>query len=211
MKLNSKNFEGYRMELKSKEISIVDINSLVLNPKNNNIHPEEQIERLAKLIQYNGFRNPVIVSKRSGFVVSGHGRIAAARKLDINQIPVMYQDFDNEAQEYAYLTSDNAIASWAKLDLSAINSEMLELGPDFDVDMFGIKDFIIEPMEGSLPSLNSGEPDCQQVTFVLSNEQKDLLDEALEKAKKEEDCSDELNQNANGNALAALLKRYVHG
>lgn len=135
------------MKIQSKEISLVDISRLVLNPKNNNIHPPEQIERLAKLIEFQGFRNPVIVSNRSGFVVSGHGRIEAVKKLGWSQVPVTYQDFESEAQEYAYLTSDNAIASWAELDLSAVNTEMLDFGPDFDIDMLGIKDFVIEPIE----------------------------------------------------------------
>lgn len=199
------------MELKAKEIQIVDIASLVLNPKNNNKHPKEQIERLAKLIEFQGFRNPVVVSNRTGFVVAGHGRIEAAKMAGLKEVPVMFQDFENEAQEYAYLTSDNAIASWANIDLSMVNTEMLDLGPDFNIDLLGIKDFVIEPCEVDLPDLSGNDPDCQQVTFVLSNEQKDLLDEAISKAKKEEDCSDEINQNSNGNALAALLKRYVYG
>ena len=135
------------MEIKSKSIQIVDIDSLVPNPKNNNHHPKEQIERLAKLIKYQGFRNPLVVSNRSGFVLCGHGRIEAAKLAGLKEVPVMYQDFDNEAQEYAYLTSDNAIASWAELDLSMVNTEMLDLGPDFDVDLLGIKDFAIEPIE----------------------------------------------------------------
>lgn len=135
------------MEIKSKSIQIVDIDSLVPNPKNNNKHPKEQIERLAKLIKYQGFRNPLVVSNRSGFVLCGHGRIEAAKLAGLKEVPVMYQDFENEAQEYAYLTSDNAIASWAELDLSAVNSEMLDLGPEFDVDLLGIKDFVIEPIE----------------------------------------------------------------
>jgi ParB-like chromosome segregation protein Spo0J len=104
------------VEIKSKEISIVDIDSLVLNPKNNNKHPKEQIDRLAKLIKYQGFRNPLIVSNRSGFVLAGHGRIEAAKLAGLKEVPVMFQDFENEAQEYAYLTSDNAIASWSVPD-----------------------------------------------------------------------------------------------
>jgi hypothetical protein len=135
------------MKIESKEIQLVDINRLVNNPKNNNKHPPEQIERLSKLIAAHGFRNPIVVSKRTGYVVAGHGRIAAAKGLGINLIPVMYQDFENEAQEYAYLTSDNAIASWAELDLSAVNTEMLDLGPDFDIELLGLKDFTIEPIE----------------------------------------------------------------
>jgi hypothetical protein len=135
------------MQIQAKEIQLADIDSLVLNPKNNNKHPKEQIERLAKLIQYQGFRNPVVVSNRTGFVIAGHGRIEAAKLAGLKEVPVMYQDFENEAQEYAYLTSDNAIAAWAELDLSAVNTEMLDLGPDFDIDLLGIKDFVIEPVE----------------------------------------------------------------
>lgn len=145
------------MDIKSKEIQIVDIDSLIPNPKNNNKHSKEQIERLAKLIKYQGFRNPLVVSNRSGFVLCGHGRIEAAKLAGLKQVPVMFQDFENEAQEYAYLTSDNAIASWAELDLSAVNTEMLDLGPEFDVDLLGIKDFVIEPIEKFEPQSDEDE------------------------------------------------------
>ncbi|MEB3218966.1 MAG: DNA methyltransferase [Nostocales cyanobacterium 94392] len=145
------------MELKAKEIQIVDIGALVLNPKNNNKHPKEQIERLAKLIEFQGFRNPVVVSNRTGFVVAGHGRIEAAKMAGLKEVPVMFQDFENEAQEYAYLTSDNAIASWANIDLSMVNTEMLDLGPDFDIDLLGIKDFVIEPIEKFDPLTDEDE------------------------------------------------------
>ena len=145
------------MEIKAKDIQITPISKLVLNPKNNNKHPKEQIERLVKLIDFQGFRNPVIVSNRTGFVVAGHGRIEAAKKLGLNEVPVIYQDFDNEAQEYAYMTSDNAIASWAELDLGMVNSEMLDLGPEFDIDLLGIKDFVIEPIEKFEPQADEDE------------------------------------------------------
>jgi DNA modification methylase len=152
--------------IQAKEIQLVDIDSLVLNPKNNNKHPKEQIERLAKLIQYQGFRNPVVVSKRTGFVLAGHGRIEAAKIAGLKEVPAMFQDFDNEAQEYAYLTSDNAIAAWAELDLSAVNTEMLDLGPDFDIDLLGIKDFVIEPIEKFEPQ--SDEDDVPDVVHPIT-------------------------------------------
>lgn len=132
------------MEIKSKDIKIVSIDSLIPNPKNNNKHPKEQIDRLSKLIKYQGFRNPLVVSTRSGFVLCGHGRIEAAKLAGLKEVPVMFQDFDSEAQEYAYLTSDNSIGSWSEIDLSMVNAEMLDLGPDFDIDMLAIKDFKIE-------------------------------------------------------------------
>lgn len=202
--------EGYSMKINCSYDELVELHKIIPNPKNPNKHPEKQIERLAKIIDYQGQRHPVIVSKRSGFVVVGHGRLEAIKKLGWEKCAVNFQDFKDEAEEYAFIVSDNAIAEWAELDLSAINTEMLDLGPDFDVDLLGLENFTIEPADAELPDLNVNDPDCQQITFILSNEQKDILDEAIGKAKKEEDCSDEINQNSNGNALAAILKRYVY-
>jgi len=135
------------MENKAKEIKMVDIDLLVENPENNNTHPKEQIERLAKIIKSTGFRNPLIVSNRSGFVLCGHGRIEAARLAGMNELPVIYQDFKDEAEEYAHLTADNEVARWAATDLSLVNAKMLDFGPEFDIDLLGIKDFVIEPVE----------------------------------------------------------------
>jgi DNA modification methylase len=87
------------------------------------------------------------VSNLSGLVVQGHGRIEAAKKLNMEFVPVIYQDFDDEVQEYSALVADNSIASWAELDLAMINAELPELGPDFDIDLLGLKDFELEPMD----------------------------------------------------------------
>lgn len=129
------------MDIQSKEIELVSISSVKANPKNNNKHSPEQIERLVKLMKFQGFRNPIVISRRSGFIVAGHGRVEAAKQLGMTKVPAMFQDFEDEAQEYAYLTSDNSIASWAELDLSAVTDELLSLGSDFDTDLLGIKDF----------------------------------------------------------------------
>lgn len=134
----------------SKEIQVVPIKEVKVNPKNRNKHHPDQIERLAKIIEYQGFRNPIIVSSRTGLVVAGHGRLQAAKKMKLKEVPVMVQDFDNEAQEYACMVSDNAIAAWSELDLSAINTDIGDLGPDFDVDLLGIKGFEIEVADREL-------------------------------------------------------------
>jgi hypothetical protein len=205
--------EESKMKIMATSVEMVDVNTLIPYAKNCNQHTPEQIDRLIQLIEYQGFRDPLIVQKGTNIIAAGHGRWEAAKKMGMNIVPVTYQEFTNEAQFYAFVVSHNAIAkdSWASLDLSAISTEMLDMGPDFNVDMLGIKDFVIDPMDGEFPDLSSAEPDCQQVTFILSNEQKDILDEALKKAKQEEECTDEINTNANGNALAALVKRYVYG
>lgn len=123
---------------------MVPIAQLRPHPKNRNKHPKDQIERLAKIIEYQGWRYPVKVSRQSGFVTSGHGRIEAAKLKGWDLVPVSYQDYESDEQEYADVQSDNAIASWAELDLSAINTDIVDLGPDFDIDMLGIKNFVLD-------------------------------------------------------------------
>lgn len=132
-------------------ITLCAISELKSNPLNPNKHESDQIERLAALIKYQGFRNPIVVSSRSGFIVAGHGRLEAAKKLGMESVPVMVQAFESEAQEYAYLVSDNAIAEWADLDFSAINDTVIDLGPDFELDLLGIKDFTVDVAEKDTP------------------------------------------------------------
>lgn len=59
--------------------AIVAIEKLIPNPKNPNTHPDAQIQALGRIIRQTGWRAPITVSKRSGFIVKGHGRLAAAK------------------------------------------------------------------------------------------------------------------------------------
>lgn len=118
---------------------LVNINKIVPNPKNANKHSAEQIERLAKIIDFQGQRSPIVVSKRSGFITKGHGRLMAMQKLGWENIAVDYQDYLSEAQEYADIIADNEIARWAELDMSKVVEDLkgLDLG---DIDLLGLKD-----------------------------------------------------------------------
>ncbi len=133
------------------------IKELKPHPKNPNKHSKEQIGRLAALIKYQGWRLPIIVSKQSGFIVSGHGRLEAAKLMGLKEVPVSLQDFTSDEQELAFLVSDNAIASWAELDLASINSFVPDLGPEFDIDLLGIEDFEIEPADKIEPQCDEDE------------------------------------------------------
>ena len=127
------------MEIKSKKIEMVETSKIVPNPKNANKHTTEQIQRLVKLIEYQGFRNPLIVSNRTGFLAVGHGRLEAAKIIGMEKVPVIYQDFENEAQEYAYLISDNEIARWAELDKELVIEELQKIELE-DIELLGCED-----------------------------------------------------------------------
>lgn len=123
---------------------MVKVGDLKPHPKNRNNHPDEQIQRLAQILEYQGFRYPIKVSKASGYITSGHGRLMAAKKLGMKEVPVNFQEYESEEQEYADIVADNSIASWSELDFSGINADIGDLGPDFDIDLLGIKNFEIE-------------------------------------------------------------------
>ena len=108
---------------------IVPVRSLKPNPKNPNTHPEDQLELLGRIIRQTGWRAPITVSTLTGYVVKGHGRLAAAKLEGMKEAPVDYQDYANESEEYADLIADNRIA-----ELSEINQRQLaDLFADIDL------------------------------------------------------------------------------
>lgn len=126
------------------DIQIVPVKDIKINPNNRNKHPSDQIQRLSEIIQYQGFRQPLVISNQTGLLVVGHGRLAAAKKIKLKTVPVIYQDF-TEDQETAYGISDNAIASWAALDFQGINEDIATFdGTTFSIDLLGIQNFTID-------------------------------------------------------------------
>jgi DNA modification methylase len=120
---------------------LADIATLVPNPRNPNTHPPKQIELLAKIIKNQGWRAPITVSTRSGFVVRGHGRLLAAQVLGVTQVPVDRQDYATEAEEWADLIADNRIAELAQIDEGLLVSLLSEFNAaDFDVNLTGFSD-----------------------------------------------------------------------
>lgn len=135
------------MKVRCKFDKMVSLDKLKPHPDNHNDHSPEQIERLAKILKYQGWRYPIKVSKQTGYITSGHGRLLAAKQLKLKSVPVNYQKYDSHQMEIADLIADNAIASWAELDLSAINNDLKDYDPDFDIELLGIEDFEIEPAD----------------------------------------------------------------
>lgn len=154
------------IEIKCSYKKLVPIQDLKPHPRNRNKHPKEQIDRLAKIVKYQGIRSPIKVSNLSGYITAGHGRLDVFKKLKLKEVPVDFQDYENEEQEYADIQADNAIASWAELDLSGINADVPELGPDFDIDLLGIKDFALEPAEKFAPGCDDDEVPEIKESFV---------------------------------------------
>ena len=108
----------------------VKIEDVKPNPKNPNMHPDEQIELLAAVIQKRGWRSPVTVSTRSGLVVRGHGRLMAAIHAGMTHVPVDFQHYDSEDAEMADLVADNKIAELAEMDERMLAEIFASIDPD---------------------------------------------------------------------------------
>lgn len=150
-----------------------DPRELLPHSKNRNKHPEDQIERLAQILDYQGWRYPIKISKRSGQITSGHGRVQAALLRNWRQIPVVYQDYLDEDQEKLDIISDNAIASWAELDLTQINADLADIGP-IDIDLMGIKDFHVEPADKKKKSKS-----CPQCGYTADGQETSKISYSL--------------------------------
>lgn len=115
----------------------VSPDKLKRHPKNAKVHPEEQIEALCRFIRVSGWRQVVTVSNRSGFVVAGNARALAAKSLGCDA-PVVYQDFESEADEIAYLLADNRLAEMATTDDELLQSNLDFLdGAGFELGVIG--------------------------------------------------------------------------
>lgn len=129
---------GEKIKIHCSHTELRDPTSLVDHPRNYNTHPSEQIRLLAKIIQHQGWRNPITVSKRSGFVVKGHGRLAAAMLLKTEKVPVDVQDYKDEASEVADMIADNRIAELAEADTDALKGLLIDdVFDNFDLDLTG--------------------------------------------------------------------------
>jgi hypothetical protein len=137
---------------------LVSISELKPHPHNPNTHSPEQIERLSKILNFQGWRFPIKVSKLSGFITSGHGRLDAAKLLGETHVPVSFQEYENQDQEKADLVSDNSIAAWSELDFSSINSMLADFDPSFEIDLLGIKNFTVDAVDKIIDDFEEPAP-----------------------------------------------------
>lgn len=152
---------------------LLELNKLKPHPQNPNTHNEKQIALLAKIIAYQGWRNPIVVSKQSGFIVAGHGRLLAAKKLGLTEAPVDLQEFKSKPDELAHLVADNQIAELSEINRTTLADIIGELDTgDFDLDLTGFELADVEEIMTAAPPLEdeattSAEKQCPKCGHVL--------------------------------------------
>lgn len=122
-----------------KHVEQVDIDKLIPYVNNAKIHSETQITKIASSIREFGFVNPVLIDKDFN-IIAGHGRVMAAKKLDMTQVPCLYVEGLTEAQRKAYILADNRLGELAEWDMELVTSELEMLQElDFDIDLTGFE------------------------------------------------------------------------
>lgn len=118
---------------------IVDVSSLKPNPRNPNQHPDIQVQLLSEILIYQGWRVPITVSNRSGLIVKGHCRLLAAEYLELKQVPVDYQDYDDDIKELSDLLADNQLPELAHMNTDKLKEIILKLDAELaDISVLGM-------------------------------------------------------------------------
>lgn len=107
-----------------------DPKKLIPNPLNPNTHPEVQIKILIGIFETLGWRLPITVSDRSGMIVRGHGRLIAALRMGLDEVPVDVQHYESDSQEMSDLLADNQIPELAVIDNEKMKSIIEKIDQD---------------------------------------------------------------------------------
>ena len=118
------------------QIKEVAVDKLIPYAKNSRTHSEKQIAEIAASIKEFGFRQPILVDGLG--IIAGHGRLLAARKLNLKQVPTIDCSDLTAAQKKAYIIADNKLAMNAGWDSELLALEMEELlKGNFNLELLG--------------------------------------------------------------------------
>jgi len=119
------------------KIEILPAADLVPYARNSRTHDDAQVAQIAASIKEFGFTNPILIDEDGG-IIAGHGRLSAARKLGIDEVPCLRLGHLTDAQKRAYVIADNRLALNAGWDEEMLKVEFAELGDlGFDLELTG--------------------------------------------------------------------------
>ncbi len=119
------------------QIERVAIDALIPYARNSRTHSDAQVAQIAASIREFGFTNPVLIDGTGG-IIAGHGRVMAARKLGMVEVPCLRLSHLTDTQKRAYIIADNKLALNAGWDAEMLQIELADLHEaDFDMDLLG--------------------------------------------------------------------------
>ncbi len=121
------------------QVDLLPLSMIRMNERNPRVHKVRQINALAKSIQSFGFNVPIAID-REGLVVSGHARLEAAKKLGLEQVPVIYLEHLSKEQIKAFTIADNRLSEMSSWDDALLATQLKELSSvelNFDLEAIG--------------------------------------------------------------------------
>lgn len=137
-------------------LEIVSIDKLIPYANNARTHSDEQIKKIQASLREFGFINPVLIDKDCG-IIAGHGRVEAAKREGMTEVPCVWVEHLTEAQKKAYILADNRLALDAGWDMDVLKVELEELQDlNFDIEITGFDANILnEPEALDLEEVNN--------------------------------------------------------
>jgi DNA modification methylase len=137
-------------------VAYLPIGSIVPEPNNPRLHTAAQINAIARSIEAFGFNAPILLDKANR-VVAGHGRLEAAKRLNLEEAPVIRLEHLSEQQAKAYMLADNKLtdrSSWDDRQVAIVLKELSDIALDFEIEATGF-----EPPEIDLRIQSLDPPD----------------------------------------------------
>jgi hypothetical protein len=129
-------------------IQYLDVEALIPYARNARTHSDAQVAQIAASIREFGWTNPILVDDKQG-IIAGHGRVLAARKLGVVQVPTIELGGLSEAQRRAYIIADNKLAENVGWDSELLALELGDLKlQDFDLELTGFDDLELGELLG---------------------------------------------------------------
>jgi hypothetical protein len=140
-------------------IEMLKTEALIPYARNSRTHSEEQVAQIAGSIKEFGFTNPVLVGADND-IIAGHGRVMAARKMGLDEVPCIRLGHLTEAQKKAYVIADNKLALNAGWDDEMLKVEMRELEEmGFDLALTGFDEEEIGELLAEATEVGNTDPD----------------------------------------------------
>jgi len=153
-------------------ITYRQVTDLIPYARNSRTHTDEQVAQIAGSIREFGWTNPVLIDGEAG-IIAGHGRVLAAQRLGLKEVPTIQLDHMTEAQRRAYVIADNKLALNAGWDNDLLKVELGELQAlDFDLALIGFNpselEILLAPAatEGLTDPDDTPEPPAQPVSVL---------------------------------------------
>ena len=189
--------------METKNYNINDLIFAEYNPRKIN---DKQKQDLTDSIKRLGFVEPVIVNvneERKNIIISGHQRVKVAKEMGFETVPCIELDLTRDKEKELNVRMNKAGGEW-DWDILNQNFEVPELVEFGFLENEIIGADIIDDID--LPA--GDKSPHEQMTFILTAEQKTQLDNAMAKAKEMGEFIDTHNENSNGNAIARVCENF---